>query len=698
VSFLAPLFLIGAAALVAPLVFHLIRRTTRARTLFSSLMFLRAAPPRLTRRNRLEDLWLLLLRCGVLGLLALGFARPFWRGPMAAEGEGWVPRRVVLLLDTSASMRRPGLWDAASHRAEARVRALSAGDELALWTFDRTTREWIGFEEWRATSVGDRLGLLHSRLAQMAPGWLGTHLDTALTEAAERVAEGAGADPGIRRQVVVISDLGEGSRTSGLQAHEWPGEVGVLFELLKPREPGNAGLQGLVARGERDRGLEPVLRVRVENGGDSKAEQFEVGWGGAGGLVGPPIPVHVPAGQSRVVSLSAAPAGVKVDRVLLRGDAQEFDNEWFVVPPAPARLRILFLGSESESDTGGQLFYLRRAFPELARMATEVVAHDPAGGEFMDLGSWSLVVVGGAVGERTGRGLGKAVEEGATVLWVPPDGAAAAGLARWLGWPELGWEEVRPVRQAMLGELDFRHPLLDPFADSRFSDFTRIHFDRYRRVRVDELFGARVVARYDTGDPAWFEVPVGLGRWVVLTSGWRPSDSRLALSSKFVPLLHTLVEYAGARVAPLAGVTAGSSWVAPAGAAVWWVRPDGEEERLEQGPGSGVGTLLTRPGIYRWAGPEGEGRLAVNLEPTESRTTALVVEDFALLGVPLGEGASVGIRDGQRRAELSRAEIEGRQRLWRWFLGVTLVVLMFETWLAGRAARRSGMRGHEVMS
>ena len=81
-SFLAPLFLLGALAVSAPIIFHLIRQTSREKTLFSSLMFLLPTPPRLTRRSRLEHIFLLVLRCTVLCLLALGFARPL-REPAA---------------------------------------------------------------------------------------------------------------------------------------------------------------------------------------------------------------------------------------------------------------------------------------------------------------------------------------------------------------------------------------------------------------------------------------------------------------------------------------------------------------------------------------------------------------------------------------------------------------------------------------
>src|SRR5215210_5454890 len=113
-SFLAPLFFLGALAVVGPIIFHLIRRTTREVTPFSTLMFLQPTPPRVTRRSRLENLWLLLLRCLAVALLALGFARPFVKTelPGAAQAAG-AGKRIVILVDTSASMRREKLWDEA---------------------------------------------------------------------------------------------------------------------------------------------------------------------------------------------------------------------------------------------------------------------------------------------------------------------------------------------------------------------------------------------------------------------------------------------------------------------------------------------------------------------------------------------------------------------------------------------------------
>ncbi len=62
-SFLTPLYILGLAAVAAPIVFHLIRRSPKGEVPFSSLMFLSPTPPRLTRRSRLDH-WLLLAAAG----------------------------------------------------------------------------------------------------------------------------------------------------------------------------------------------------------------------------------------------------------------------------------------------------------------------------------------------------------------------------------------------------------------------------------------------------------------------------------------------------------------------------------------------------------------------------------------------------------------------------------------------------------
>ena len=137
-SFLAPLFLLGGLAVALPIVFHLIRRTSKEKMTFSSLMFLQPTPPRVTRRNRLENIFLLILRCLVLCLLALGFARPFLQKPMVPDPETGAGRKIIVLVDRSASMRREGMWPDAVAKAEEVLRKTVPADQVTSIVPGRT--------------------------------------------------------------------------------------------------------------------------------------------------------------------------------------------------------------------------------------------------------------------------------------------------------------------------------------------------------------------------------------------------------------------------------------------------------------------------------------------------------------------------------------------------------------------------------
>ena len=136
-NWLFGLFMLGSAAVVFPFIFHLIRQTPKGRQEFSSLMFLQPTPPRLTRRSRLDDILLLILRGLVIVLLAFAFTRPFWRAAADFSMSGIRGRRVAILVDTSASMRRGNAWNQAARKVDEVLKSLEPADDAALFTFDR---------------------------------------------------------------------------------------------------------------------------------------------------------------------------------------------------------------------------------------------------------------------------------------------------------------------------------------------------------------------------------------------------------------------------------------------------------------------------------------------------------------------------------------------------------------------------------
>jgi hypothetical protein len=700
VSFLSPAFLLGTLAIGLPVIFHLIRRTTRYRKIFSSIMFLVPSPPRLSRRSRLEHLFLLLLRSLAIVLLATGFARPFLKDapPLPPGGPA---RSTLVLVDVSASMRRQGLWDNARRRAVAIASEASPVDQVALFTFDRVLKPLLPFDQWRSTPEPSRLALAREKLETLQPGWAATALDTALIQAVDILAQSEQGSSAQVKRVVILTDLQEGSQTQALQGHDWPRDVEIRVERLLPTTTGNAGIH-LVADSA-DAGLlsEAAVRVRVTNASDSKQEQLHAGWADAdGNILSKTSDIYVPPGQTRVLPLSAPPTNTPVARAVLRGDQEPFDNTVYVIPPERSPVTVLYLGNDSASDSRQPLFFLQRAFQQTRVLAIRVVAAQPsaplAGAAISQA---RLLVVTDVSNDASATVLAEAVTRGQTLVLAPKDAATLNGCGRRLGLGKLQAQDSRLDGYALLGEIDFRHPLFAPFADARYSDFTKIHFWKYRKFDASTLAGAQVLARFDNGDPAIVQIPRDKGRIILLASGWRPADGQLALSSKFVPLLYSLLDLAGTTPMPRQQYFVGDSVALPAPASQAAERtmllPDGTRVPLGAGQTEFTGTSL--PGVYSVIANVTTNHFAVNLDPAESRTAPLPSDELERLGVPAPRPGLVATSALAKATHLQDVESEGRQKLWRWFILAALAVLGLETWIAGRTARSSAVQ-QEVIS
>jgi hypothetical protein len=241
---------------------------------------------------------------------------------------------------------------------------------------------------------------------------------------------------------------------------------------------------------------------------------------------------------------------------------------------------------------------------------------------------------------------------------------------------------------ALLGGIDFTHPIFAPFADPRFSDFTHIHFWKHRRVEVPAAAQARVLAKFDDGSPALLQFTVGKGNLLVLTSGWNPADSQFAVSSKFPPFMQMLLNWSGAATPSRFQFSTGDIVPSPvsSGEAVQWQKPDGKKEALAAGMPFAETDL---PGIYTATYDGKERRFAVNLPLDESRTAPMSPDELARLGVPLQTTAEVPIAIiQQQQHHLQQAELENHQKLWRWLIVGVLAVTFAEIILGGWLARR----------
>jgi hypothetical protein len=710
-SFLYPLFLAGIAAVSLPIILHMIRRQTRKRVTFSSLMFLRTTVPRFKNRSHLENLPLLILRCIILCLLAFAFSRPFFPREVG-DKQAPLARRIVLLIDTSASMRRTGMWAQAISEVQSVLKDINPTDRVCIMRFDQSTETLIGFEQWESMESNRRKAIAAERLSNLSPGWAATNLGDALVTAAEAIEDDEVNDEQQKfrtHRIVLISDLQRGSSLETLQAYEWPEALELQVKPIAAAGSTNAAMQLITGRDHLARTAGDELpSVRITNSPDATVERFNLSWADENPVeASDRMPeVYVPAGHSVVVHVPQRTDNSAPGKLVLMGDDHDFDNALYIAPSLTHQVDILFIGSDSAEDSEGLLYYVQRAFRATDTLDPHVISCSAQNLTGQDIATAHLIIAADTITPTQIDSVRRYLEAGRTVLFVMKSPNSIKTIAALTGIETIDSQEAEVDTYAMLSRIEYKHPLLAPFSEPRFGDFTKIHFWKYRKINIDDLAGAKVLAWFDSNDPALFELHKDKGSILVLTSGWHPSDSQLALSSKFVPLLYSILEYGGiftsrqsqyfvgdnVPVSPLTGS-------APADLDIR--RPDDSVVRMDADEGSFTQTDL--PGIYAIRSSAGDQIFALNLPASECRTAVMPIEELEMLGVSLvqtsgysAENAELSIGSQSTRASRDRsfAGMESEQKVWRLILILLLAVSFVEIALAGWTTRSpSNMQG-----
>ena len=177
------------------------------------------------------------------------FARPFLReaGPARTSARS-TQRRIAVLIDTSASMRRGDLWPQAKALAGEVHRRVPAGRSTGRVRLRRDVAGRCSASANRRRSIrrGGRRSPGRGSIAWRRPG-ARPNLGQALVDAVAAIedvadtSEKAGRMP---RRIVLISDLQQGSRLDALGDFEWPSDVELDLKTVAD-DGSNAGLQRL---------------------------------------------------------------------------------------------------------------------------------------------------------------------------------------------------------------------------------------------------------------------------------------------------------------------------------------------------------------------------------------------------------------------------------------------------------------------
>ena len=686
-SFLAPLFAIGLVALAVPILVHLVHKERKETTPFPSLMFLLRTPYQHSRRQRIRDWLLFLMRAMVFLLLVAAFSRPVFDRPpdvqAAALGGG---RELVILLDRSFSMRVGDRWTRAQAAARQALDGLGPADRATLVLFADQARAVREGTETRA--------VLRAAVDSSSPGDAGTRYAPALVLARRTLAESQLP----KREVLVISDF----QRSGWDVSEdakLPSGTTVTPVDVASTDISDRAVRAVELRRTMVDGRERItVTARVSNVGPA-ARGIEARLEVAGRVAATSrLDVGADAGGVVTFESLAIPATPQQAAIRITPDAVPSDDVLhFVLERAPSIPVLLVEGLTPGSD---REVYLQRALEIGDRPSFDVTVRRTSQLSAADLGGKRLVLMNNApwpTGDMSRR-LQEFVNNGGGLLVVAGDVVTATswpGRANGLLPAAPGDMKDRVAdKGAILGAIDRSHPALSVFGGAQSGDLSAARFYRYRTFQAD----SGILARFDDGAPAVIEQRTGNGRTIVIASSFDGLWNDLPRQPVFLPFVHQLAQYASGYRAGRSVYEVGDpvdlQGVGPAvadstgarGLAYVAVSPKGN--RLRIGGTQGEAALVpAEAGIYevRPAGePGARPRLvAVNIP---SRELDLARFDPTRLTHSV---ATVGDSNDSSSspAQVDLAQRERKQSVWWYLLLIAATLLVAESMLAHRLSR-----------
>lgn len=673
-SFLNPLFWFGIAALAAPILVHLVRRTRARRIQFPALVFVRQVPQRTIRRRTLHNLLLLLLRCLAILLIVLAFTRPYFNGRSAAS-DGSSVGATVVLVDASLSMRRERLFAEAQHRAEATIDDARNDERLALVSFGKTY-EVIN----RFSTDKNRL---RAAVNSLTVGWEGTDYEQALRGAESLLSEMKTRG---QKRIVMISDFQVAGWNLANASFKLANDTQLTTLDVSDNNPvSNVAVTNLEARGVIF-GQKYVdnLAVHITNFSDIPRDHLAVDFQINDQTVDK-RDISLNNRESKVIEFSNFNLNEGANRCTINLAAGDFepDNRFYFTLQREVPAKALIV--ESASRGRGDSLYLQSALTTNDALPFTFTLKSTGSVDPTSVSEYSLIILNdtGALSPALSDSLTRFVESGGQLIVSVGPHAEVDNFNRSLQkiTPAVLRESVQPKagESVAITDVKFDHPIFEVFQESGRLAAARVLGYFRSEPRVD----ATVLARFEDGSPALIESRTGKGRVLLFTSSLGPSWSDLPLTPLYLPLMHQMVRYAGEReespwyaLGQTFTVTRKAQNPAPA-----VDTPGGQ--RLTETRLTPSGDLLVtgrEPGFYRLRYDAGPDFAAVDIDGREGDFTKLNFQEF-VGSVTGGAGTAEG---SEANPYLSREEVEGRQRVWWVLLLLGLVLLLTESVVSRR--------------
>lgn len=669
-SFLNPLFLLGLAAVAAPIIVHLVRRTKAPRIEFPSLMFVRRVPQRTIRKRMVQNWLLLALRCLAFLLLALAFVRPYFGNSAANDAQG--RRANVILLDTSFSMRYSNRFEQAKQRAKSVIEQANGNESFALVSFGQSYETPVKFTSDAAK--------LKAAIDGVQVGSGATDYVQALRGAAELFKEA----PQKEKRIVLISDFQAAGRNPAETAFQLSKEI-----KLQPVDVGEQNATNLAVT---DIGAQALiyqpkysdkLTARIANFSDEARDGVRVEFQLNDHAV-EKRELKIPANDAATVEFTGfnLNEGINKGVIQIEGDNFPFDNKFYFTLRRATQLKALLI--ETATRGRSESFYIRSALTTGENLPFNLEVKSSGSVNPTEISQYRVVIVNDAsISPALATSLIKFVEGGGgLIISAGPHTDAAAFNQVFANAAPAKLDAPVQLRgdYVTMSEIKTDHPIFDVFRQSGRLASARVF--GYHKSQPRE--GAAVLARYEDGNPALIETTQGTGKILLFTSTFDASWNDLPLTPLYLPLIRQMTRFLGERETRAWNPLGQAFTVAAAkdGGLPAVDSPTGE--RLTDRKQTATGELIVNakePGFYRLRYAETSDFAAVNVDTKESDLTKLNVEEFVTSVTGADPKAQTAAAANEK---LTNEEVESRQRVWWWLLVVALLLFLTEAILSRR--------------
>jgi hypothetical protein len=692
-EFASPAALGWLAAAALPWLINLWNRRRHVEAPWAAVELLMEAIRERSRRLRLRELLLLAMRTAILALAALAAAQPVWKS--SAGAAALVARtHHLLVVDRSFSMATRADNVARCERAKGRARQLvdgsPAGDAFSIIAWGQTADNVLGRPTFDAAAAAAALDSI-----AMSDGV--AELPTAVTAVLGALDAGGRELPDIgRSEVVFLSDLTRTAWAAALPpvtraatAAPARGDADFAWRELNQRAPvaissvddGQRDNAAVVAM-EVDPAL-PTLDAPLSIGVHLEAHGRRTWRALPVDLLLDGVPVgrrtaDLPPGDPIVVRFEAriveAGAHVFEARIPTDCDSLSVDNRrWFAVEARRRARVILFFDAAGAADEIARALNPRRGTKSAGGPGVEIKsAAALASTNLADYDAAYLCNVA-VISPREQDLLRRYVANGGAAVFVLGSRVEAGAYNGFFsqqaagdGLPAAPLLPIEVSRSTASGEwrldpLEYRHPVLAPFAGRSRAGLLNVRVSRYLPLKLaGDASRAQTVLALSSGDPALVVGDYGLGRVAVMSvdpslrSPGGPATT-LAVSPAFLPLMRELFGFLAAdrrmdRLNRLVGQTiAAPSKSTQGGAKLVWKSPD-ERELPAVVSNKPTAVDAWQRGVYSLqvagkrtgtTGDGGEGfKVAVNLDPRESDLSTIDVHEIMAASNPAAPGAS----------------------------------------------------------